>query len=510
MPQFKPYNQNQSMLLPLNIRDCFPKDHICFVINDVVDNLNIDCLEKSYSANGCPAYHPKMLIKLLFYGYTQGTRSSRKLEKLSYENLVFRFLSANQTPDHGTINLFRNSHLADLENLFAQIVILCDGLGIIDPKDISIDGSILKANGSKKNFLDQEAIAKLKIKIGQMLEEARKIDGEEDKKYGEDKRGDEMPEKLLDPIARKAEIKRLREKMEQLEQAQKDIAGKQTAAKTSEDKKLINNQKVNLIDSDAMLMKMKNSRGSQMAYNGQISSSKQIIVAYDIAAENTDTKLLLPMIEATENITKQKVETVKADSGYFSKDNIDGVKAKNIAAYIPDQAKSLEEYQEKNNQIPAYDRRNFLYDKEKDEYICPRKQRLKFSRIKNGTKEYVCNACSNCSVKAQCAKKGKNRYLHFNSQLEEYKKESRQLLNSENGKAKYVERMSEVEPVFGDIFHNQGARYFLCRGKPMVKIEFGLSCIAHNLVKIANWFKNNDKNIKDPQLNTLMRLPATT
>ncbi|MEK7202965.1 MAG: transposase [Patescibacteria group bacterium] len=79
MPQFKPYNQNQSMLLPMNIRDCFPKDHICFAINDAVDNLNIDCLEKSYSSNGCPAYNPKMLIKLLFYGYTQGTRSSRKL-----------------------------------------------------------------------------------------------------------------------------------------------------------------------------------------------------------------------------------------------------------------------------------------------------------------------------------------------------------------------------------------------------------------------------------------------
>lgn len=500
------------MLLPLDIRDCMPSNHICFVINDVVDNLNVDCLEKSYSSNGRPAYHPKMLIKMMFYGYTQGMRSSRKLEKLSYENLVFRFLSANQTPDHGTINLFRKSHLLDLENLFAQIVLLCDGLGIINPKDISIDGSIFKANASKRNFLDQEAIKKLKTKIGQMLEEAQKIDDEEDEKYGKDKRGDEIPEKLRDPKVRQEEIRRLQGKMEQLEKARKDIKAKQETAKTSEDKKLINNQKTNLTDPDAKIMKMKNGGGSKPAYNGQIASSNQVVVAYEIAAENTDTNLLLPMVEKTENITKQEIETVKADAGYFSKDNMAGLEAKKITAYIPDREKSIEEYQEKNNQIPAYDRRNFSYDKGNEEFICPQKQQLKFVRIKNGTKEYVCDNCSGCPVKAQCTK-GKNRYIHFDGQLEEYKQKSRQLLNTKEGKAKYIERMSEVEPIFGNLIHNQRADYFLCRGKPMVKIEFGLSCIAHNLVKIANWMKNNQSaswRTRNINLAALMRLPATS
>ncbi len=493
------------MLLPLNIRDCFPKDHICFVINDVVDNLDVSCLEKSYSANGCPAYNPKMLIKLLFYGYTQGTRSSRKLEKLAYENLVFRFLSANQTPDHGTINLFRKSHLLDLENLFAQIVLLCDGLGIINPKDISIDGSIFKANASKRNFLDQEAITKLKTKIGQMLAEAQKIDDEEDEKYGKGKRGDEIPEELLDPEVRQAKIKKLREKMEQLEKAEKDIENKQQEAKTSEDKKLLNNQKINLTDPDAKMMKMKNGLGCQPAYNGQISSSNQVIVAYNVVAENTDTNELIPMIEKTETITKQEVETVKADAGYFSKENMAGLEKKEIAAYIPDQAKSLEEYQEKNNQVPTYDRRNFSYDKDNDTFTCPQKQQLKFDRIKQGVKEYVGENCSRCPVQKQCTK-GKNRYIHIDDQLEKYKKEGRQLLNSKEGKAKYIERMSEIEPIFGNLIRNQGAHHFLCRGKPMVKIEFGLSCIAHNLVKIANWMKNNKENIKNINLAALMRL----
>lgn len=507
MPQFKPYNQNQSMFLPLNIRDCFPKDHICFIINDVVDNLNVECLEKTYSNNGCPAYSPKMLIKLIFYGYTQGARSSRKLEKLTYENLVFRFLSANQTPDHGTINLFRKTHLIDLENIFAQIVLICDGLGIIDPKDISIDGSIFKANASTKKFLDQEAIEKLKIKIGQMLAEAQKIDDEEDVKYGKDKQGDKIPKELLDPEVRQVKIKQLQERIEQLEKIKKNIIDKQVAAKTSEDKKLINNQKTNLTDPEAKLMKMKNGRGYQQAFNGQVSSSKQVIVAYDIVAENTDINMLLPMIEKTEMITKQKVEIVKADAGYFSKNNIASIKEKTITAYIPDRDKTIEEYQEKNNKIPTYDRRNFSYDKDKDEFICPQKQRLILVEVDDGNKKYLCKNCSDCLVRTQCIK-GKNRYLSFNNQLEEYKKESRQLLNSEKGKAKYLERMSEVEPVFGNIIYNQGAHHFLCRGKMMVKIEFGLSCIAHNLVKLAKWVKNNQEKTKNINLAILIRLQA--
>ena len=142
MPKFKEYSQNQTMLLPPNISDWLPKDHQCFVINEIIDKLNISCVKDTYCDNGASAYDPRMLVKIIFYSYTKGIRSSRKIEDLTYENIVYRYLSANQFPDHGTINLFRKNHLKDLENLFAQIVILCDGLGIVNPTDISIDGSI--------------------------------------------------------------------------------------------------------------------------------------------------------------------------------------------------------------------------------------------------------------------------------------------------------------------------------------------------------------------------------
>lgn len=494
MPKFKEYNQNQTMLLPPNINDWISKDHKCFVINEIVDKLNISCVEKTYSDQGASAYDPRMLIKVIFYSYIKGIRSSRKIEDMSQENIVYRYLSANQFPDHGTISLFRKNHLKDLENLFAQIVILCDGLGIIDPGDISVDGSIFKASASRNSTYDKETINKLKKKIGEILKEAEDADEEEDKRYG-DKRGySEMPDSLKDPEKRKKEIERLQEKMRKLEEAGLAIDEKQINAKTKEEKELSRNTTHNITDPDAKLMKMKKGKTYQPAYNVQIATSNQIILAYEVSDEGTDINLLRPMIDKTENITKKKVETVKADAGYFSKDNVEMIEEKKINGYIPDQKKSLEERQKRNSEIPKYDRRNFKYDKNKDKFICPQGKHLYFTGTDRGTKIYICRNCKNCFAKLQCTK-GKNRQLSLNPQLEKYKTEMREKLNSEDGKKKYLERMSDVEPPFGNIACNQNARNFLCRGKPMVKIEFGLSCIAHNLIKISNWIRNS-KNIE--------------
>jgi len=514
MPKFKSYDQNQSMLLPPNITDWIPKDHKCFIISEIVDGLNISCVENTYSNNGASAYNPKMLVKLIFYSYAKGIRSSRKIEDMSYENIVYRYLSANQFPDHGTINLFRKNHLEDLENLFAQVVVLCDGLGIIDPSDISIDGSVFKASASKKSTYDKEAIAKLKKKIGGILREAEQTDEEEDKKYG-DKRGySEMPEKLKDPETRKKEIERLQEKMRKLEEAGQAIDKKQAGAKTKTEKELNRNKTYNTTDPEAKLMKMKKGKRYNPAFNGQIATSKQIILAYDVTDDGIDTKLLIPMIDKTEDNTKKKVEKAKADASYFSKENMEKINEKEIDAYIPDKAKALEERQERNNEIPKYDKRNFKYDEKKDEFVCPENNRLSFKGMNRKTvKKYICSDCKNCLAKSKCAK-SENRCVYIDWKLEKYKLEMRKKLNSEEGKNKYLERMSDVEPVFGNIIYNQNAGHFLCRGKPMVKIEFGLSCLAHNLVKISNWI-NKDRNDKEKteiksQLETLMRLSAAS
>ena len=476
---------------------------MCFVIDNVVNNLDLKAIENSYKDGGCPGYDPAMMVKIIFYAYTQGQRSSRKIENFTYENIVYRYLSANQNPDHGTINKFRKDHLAELENIFAQIVIMCWSLGMTDFKDISIDGTVIRASASKKNTLNKEQIENLKKKIGKALREANDIDAEEDKKFGKGKRGNEIPEHLIDPKARQEAIEKLKKKLKLLDQAESVISDKQSLAKTNKEKNKSFNKSINITDNDAYLMKMKNGKSVFPSYNGQIATSKQVVLSYDISQDANDVRNLLPMIEKTEQNTGVKVKTVKADSVYFSRENMDGITEKQISAYIPDKKKSFDEYRESINSIPEFDRKNFKYNPKKDCFICPGKQQLPFVNEYQGYRKYICENCANCKFKSGCIK-GKKRYLLIDPTLEKYKSDMRKKLNSESGKAKYVERMYDVEPVFAHILQGLGFRVFHRRGKPAVKTEFGLACIAHNLVKISNWLKRKEM----LKFDTFTRLPA--
>jgi transposase len=505
MPNFKLYNQAQSMLLPPSLSDCLPQDHICFVLNDVVENMDLRAIEATYSDIGSPAYNPKLLIKVLFYGYIQGVRSSRKLEAKLYEDIGYRFLAANSQPDHGTINLFRKSHLRALNEIFPQIVMLSGGLGMVDFSDVSIDGTKIKADASKKNLFDQAEIDRLKQKVSDFFREAEALDQEEDKRFGASRGYNAMPADLIDPKKRQEAIRKLKEKLEKLKGAEKKIADKQAKVKAKEDKALKKNSTSNTTDADANLMRMKD-RSYQMAYNAQIAASKQVILAYDVHSDSDDHTSLIPMIQKTEYNTGKKIKTVKADAGYCGKDNLSVCKNKQIEAYIPDTMKTVEEGQARNNEIPKYDQRNFRYDEEQDHFICPMGERLRFAETKaSGSRKYVGKNCARCPVKEKCAK-GKQRTISYDHEAEKQKEIMREKLNSEHGKNKYLERMSEVEPVFGNIIRNLHFRHFQCRGKPMVKIELGLVSCAHNLVKIFNYIKRKQLTRKDIQWNTLMRL----
>lgn len=495
MSKFKIYNQKQGMFLPLDLKDCLPKDHIAFMISDVVDNLDVSAIEKTYSDVGAPGYYPKMMLKVLFYGYTQGVRSSRKIEAKLYEDTAYRFLSANEQPDHGTISLFRKEHLEKLEEIFAQIVILCNGLGMVKLGDISIDGTKIKASAGNSMLYMKERIRKVKEKIREILTEAERIDKEEDKTYGKKRGYNEIPQKLIDPKTRQKEINKLKQKLLKIEKAEEIINQKQSEASNQKERELTRNKTSNTTDPDANLMKMKD--GSyKMAYNVQLATSNQVILSYDVNTNAADTDSLPTMIEKTENITEHKVEEVKADAGYFSKENIESCNGKEINAYIPDPLKSMEEKEERENCIPRYDRRNFKYDSKKDEFICPEGRRLIYKNADKGAKRYIGTDCQNCPAKSQCTK-GESRIYKYDFELEKLTTEMRIKLNSPQGKSKYLERLSEIEPVFGNLKLNQGFNYFLCRGKPMVLIETGLQSISHNFVKIFNWLKRTKKSISD-------------
>lgn len=518
MPNFKEYHQGQCSLLPASPRDWLPDDHICFLIDEAVEQLDLTAIEATYSNKGCSAYDPAMMLKVLFYAYTQAIRSSRKIEMALYENCAFRYLSGNQHPDHGTINLFRKQHLTNLEEIFAQIVLLCGGLGITDFSDISIDGSKFKASASKKQTLTREQLNKLKQQCREILEQAEQVDAREDEMFGKDNRGyNQIPEHLRDKQTRQKQIARVKEKLQKLNQAQAIIEQRQNQNQTKQEKNLNRNRKVNLTDLDANLMPLKRNKSFQPAYNAQLATSQQVILSYEISTNASDSESLIPMIERTEQTTQHKVKQVKADSGYFSQDNLNKAKKRHTQAYIPDRAYAQKQKQKQADESSQasrtlkFKREEFDYNQSKDEFTCPQGKTLSFiTRLKTGTRIYKCSDCAGCPLKDRCTK-ADNRMLALNVKQEQCKQEMREKLNTKRGKSKYLERFSDVEPVIGNIKHNQSMRQFSCRGKPMALTEFGLCCAAHNLVKIFNWAKKTGNNLQTDyilQLNTPTRLEA--
>lgn len=521
--KFMPYDQNQAYLLPPSLVECLPTDHICFIIDDVVNNLDLTEIEKDYTEEGHPAYNPKLLIKVLFYGYLQGTRSSRKLESKTAEDIAFRFLAANAHLDHGTINLFRKNQLSKLALIFAQIIAAIKSLGFADFSNISIDGTKIKAQASKENLFTKEEVNKLKSKLEKFLAESLEIDEEEDEKFG-DKRGyNQIPERLADPKIRKEEIRKIQKRLADLDKVNKEIDKRQEKAKEDDKKEgrtekgkqkqnKTNSLAANTTDSESALMKMKDA-SFKMAYNVGIAASNQFIAAYDVTNDPVDTKTLPEMVKKTEEITKQKVKTAKADSAYFTKDNINFLKDNQTEAFIPDTLMKSDERQEnrlnKENMNNKYDRKNFTYHKENDWFTCPEDKILKLKeKRKDGTRHYKGSECQNCPNKSLCTP-AQARSIKIDIELEEMRNTMRAKLKTTEGKKKYNERLPEIEPVMADLKHNQYFTEFLCRGKEMAMVEVGLASIAHNIKKIFLELKRRGIKQKEVRWDSIMRVRKT-
>jgi len=195
---FRSYDQDQMFLLPPSLDEWPPKDHSARFISEVVEELlDLDGIYASYTeASGAPPYDPKMMLKLLLYGYSTGVTSAREMERRCHTDLAFRWICANIPPDHRLISRFRKRHLDVLKDLFLQVLRLCGEAGLIKLGRIALDGTKLRANASRRKAMSYERITprieQLKKEIAEILAEAEAIDEEEDKAYGVDKRGDEI------------------------------------------------------------------------------------------------------------------------------------------------------------------------------------------------------------------------------------------------------------------------------------------------------------------------------
>ncbi len=502
MPKFKSgESRNQMLLFPETISDYIPEDHLARLVLSIVSTLNIDTIISKFSNIGQKAYSPKILLAILFYGYSIGIRSSRKLSKACEERLDFMYLTGKLHPSYKIISEFRRKNLSEISKLFQEIILIGIKLGLVKIGNIkiSIDGTKIRANASGKLSKDEQGLKKLlsdvKEKVATILKEVEEIDQKEDSEFG-DTRGDELPKGLKQLKGRQEKIEdALQELKNEKAQLKNELIKKKTTAGkkgtlTKTEAKKIEAKKINITDHDAKYMKQ-HEGCIKTNYNAQASvdEENQFIVACDVTTECNDKKQLIPMVQQTEENLGSKIDICKADSGYHSGDNLAIMSENQIESFIDDPYK-----QRVGNDNFEYDKVNFEYDSDTDFYICPEEKILHLVTSTETKNIYKCKDCMECPVKSECAKKAKFKQL-TRGKHEHLIEKNRIDLISDEGRDEYKKRMHTVEPVFGNIKFNLGSWQFLVRGISKVKGEFNLMCIAHNIKKIAKYCEKNTVNL---------------
>ena len=226
--QFRDCNLDQMLLLPASLHDWLPEGHLARFVAEVVETLDLSAIYGQYEegdGRGLAAYDPRMMVRVLIYGYSRGVTSSRRIERATYEDVAFRYLAADEHPDHATIADFRKENLARLSQLFVQVLRLCQQAGLVKLGHVALDGTKVKANASKHKAMSYarmgEAEKQLEEEVKALLEEAARVDAEEDRKYGKGKRGDELPAELQ---RRETRLTKIREAKAALEREAREQA----------------------------------------------------------------------------------------------------------------------------------------------------------------------------------------------------------------------------------------------------------------------------------------------
>jgi transposase len=337
---FHDYDPDQSLLFPPSPRDWLPEDHLAWFISDAVDALDLTEVLRSYrpGGKGNLAYHPRLLLKLLFYGYATGVFSSRKIAKQVEDSVAFRVLAAGQFPNHRTICRFREQHIDRFNDLFAEVVQMAMEAGLVKLGTIAIDGTRVKANASKHKAMSYE---RMKEEEKRLRDEIRKItaiaagqDAAEDAEFGPDFRGDELPKELQRRESRRAVIRAAKKRLEE-RKAQEAEAKRSGATEDRKPSRPDPKDQENFTDPESRIMKV-SSGVFEQAYNAQISvdSVKQIIVATGVTQSAADVRQLIPMLDETMAVTEEKPGKVLADAGYRSENNFREIEHRQINGFV--------------------------------------------------------------------------------------------------------------------------------------------------------------------------------
>ncbi len=502
---FKDYNPKQIMLLPPSLEELIAENHPVRIVDNVIERINIDPLLSSYKPGGTSVYHPKMLLKILVYGYLSNIYSTRKIEAALKENIHFMWLSAMSKPDHNTIARFRSERLKDqLKSIFGQIVELLVEEGMMDIKELYTDGTKIEANANKYTFVWGKSIKKSKERIAKQLDElwayTQKVAEEELAKEATPDFEQIDTEKVSDTIKKidqALEGKKVDKKVKQKLNYAKRNWPKKMVEYAQKEEILGKRNSYSKTDKDATFMRMKDDhmQNGQLkaGYNWQISTSKQYIVNYSIHQNPTDTLTFKPHLNQYESLYKNLPDNITADAGYGSEENYQYLKDKRIKGYV--KYNFFHKEQRKKYKEDPYRVDNLHYNKQEDKAYCPmgqpmdnigEKVRTTASGYKQSYTQYKARNCDGCPLRSSCHKAKDNRIVEINHNLRGHKQVAKENLLSENGIAHRKQRPADVEAVFGNIKQNKNFKRFMLRGIEKVEIETGLLAIAHNLAKRAS------------------------
>lgn len=509
---FKKLSGDQPELFPINIFDKIPQDHSVRLIDAVVDQLDISNLIKMYKGGGTSAYHPRMMLKVLFYAYLSNIYSCRKIAKALEENIYFMYLSGNSCPDFRTINNFRGQKLKGIiHELFGQIVKMLVELGYISLDVQYIDGTKIESTANRYTFVWRKNVERykgnLEAKIDKILREIESSilsDNQEQNdqtiphKWNTEElkqRLNQINEKLKEPTKQQAsELKNIESKhLPKLEKYEKDL------------ETLGDRNSFSKTDPDSTFMRMKEDHlGTgqvKPGYNAQISTEEQFITHASIHQTPGDTTTLKSHLEGFEDAYGKHSKEIVADAGYGSQENYEMLDDKGIEGYV--KFNNFHYEQKKKVKQNPFLPDNLFYNQQEDYYVCPMGQRME--RIndeirisKNGYKSqiarYQSKRCESCPLRGMCHKASGNRVIRINHRLNELRNQARDRLNSEKGIYHRKKRSIEPEAVFGQLKSNNNFVRFSMRGLEKVELEFLLMALGHNFRKWTKIFQNKPAN----------------
>lgn len=470
------YDQDQTFLLPPSLNEWVREDHPARIFSEVIDRIDTDHFRES-KEEGRPAYHPKMMIKVLLWGYATGIRSSRKIEERLEQDIVFMWLAGLERPDFRTLCLFRTNHKESIEKIFADVIMVAKAMGMATLGLVALDGSKVRAHCSLDTFKRlkdwREALREAKNEAERIIREAEDIDREEDRIHGEDRRGDEVPREIEKVRDRIKKIEDLLEKAEE--------SGKEEKARVS------------LTDGEASLMHKYNT--SIPAYNAQLAVTEDQLVIYaDVTGEPVDINQTQKAVETIERTVQEKPSILVADTGYGGGRNLQYLEENQIDGYIPE-SHEVHIGEKRRPRPDLFGKEDFQYDAKEDRYTCPEgkplrpvarsRRKTKYSQrdlIVYRTERGTCNLCpqrEKCTISTTVGRS------ITRDGYEEYRERMRKKLSTEEGSSIYRKRKCIVEPVFGQVKLRSGFSQFLLRGLEKARLEWKITAISHNLLKIT-------------------------